>query len=45
VAEHDHLDGQIGVVRPLQEEDLDRPEKGEIEEREGHESLWPSPQS
>ena len=34
--EHDNLDGQIGVVRPLQEEDLDGSKEGEIEERESH---------
>ena len=33
VAEHDHFDGQIGVVGPLQEEDLHGPDEGEIEER------------
>jgi hypothetical protein len=32
VAEHDDPDGQIGVVGPLQSEDLDGPEEGEIEE-------------
>jgi hypothetical protein len=36
VAEHDDLDGQIGLVGPLQAEDLDGPEEGEIDEREGH---------
>ena len=36
VPEHDDLDGQIGVVGPLQAEDLDGPKEGEIEEREGH---------
>jgi hypothetical protein len=36
VTEHDDLDGQIGLVRPSQEEDLDGPEEGDIEEREGH---------
>lgn len=36
VAEHDDFDGQIGVVGPLQAEDLDGPEEGEVEEREGH---------
>jgi hypothetical protein len=36
VAEHDNLDGQIGVVGPLQEEELDGPDEGEIEKGEGH---------
>jgi hypothetical protein len=36
VTEHDDLNGQIGVIGPLQAEDLDGPEEGEIEEREGH---------
>jgi hypothetical protein len=36
VSEHADLGGQIGLVRPLQEEDLDGPEEGDIEEREGH---------
>jgi len=36
VSEHDDLNGQIGVIGPLQAEDLDGPEEGEIEEREGH---------
>jgi hypothetical protein len=36
VTEHDDLDSQIGVVRPLQANDLHSPEEGEIEEREGH---------
>jgi len=36
VAEHDNLDGQIGMVGPLQSEDLHGPEEDEIDEREGH---------
>ena len=36
VSEHDDLNGQIRVIGPLQAEDLDGPEEGEIEEREGH---------
>jgi hypothetical protein len=36
VTEHDDLDSQIGVVKPLQANDLHSPEEGEIEEREGH---------
>jgi len=36
VSEHDDLDGQLRVVRPLQAEDFNGPEEGEIEEREGH---------
>jgi hypothetical protein len=32
VPEHDHLDGQTGVVGPLQTEDLHGPEEREIEE-------------
>ena len=36
VAEHDDLDRQIGVTGPLKSDDLDGPEEGEIEEREGH---------
>jgi len=36
VPEHDDLNGQIGLVRPLAAEDLNRPEEGEIKEREGH---------
>jgi hypothetical protein len=42
VPEHDDLDGQIGVVGPLQAEDFNGPEEGEIEEREGHGSFSPS---
>ena len=42
MAEHDDLDGQIGVVGPLQAEDLHGPEEGEIEEREGHGPFSPS---
>ena len=42
MAEHDDLDGQIGVVGPLQAEDLLGPEEGEIEEREGHGPFSPS---
>ncbi len=36
VAEHDDLDGQIGVLRPLQTEEQHGPTEGEVEEREGH---------
>ena len=36
MTEHDDLDGQIGLIGPLQAEDLHGPEEGEIEEREGH---------
>ena len=36
VSEQDDLDGQIGLVGPLQAEDLNRPEEGEVEKREGH---------
>jgi hypothetical protein len=49
VTEHDNLDGKIGLVRPLQPEDLDDPEEREVEEREGHGPfsrpplLWQSP--
>ena len=39
---HNDLDGQIRVVGPLQAEDLDGPEKGEIEERESHGPFSPS---
>jgi hypothetical protein len=36
VTEHDDFDGQIGVIGPLKAENLQGPEEGEIEEREGH---------
>ena len=36
VPEHDDLDGQIGLVGPFQAEDLNGPEEGEVEKREGH---------
>jgi hypothetical protein len=39
VTEHDDFDGQSGVVGPLQAEDLQGPEEGEVEEREGHEAF------
>ena len=32
VSKHNDFDGQIRVVVPMQEEDLDGPEEGEIEE-------------
>jgi len=43
VTEHDDLDSQIGVVGPLEAEDLHGPEEGEVKEREGHGPYWPSP--
>jgi hypothetical protein len=42
MTEHDDLDDQIGVLGPLQPEDLDGPDEGEIDEREGHEPFSPS---
>jgi hypothetical protein len=42
MTEHDHFDGQIGVVGPLQAEDLHGSDEREIEEREGHGPFSPS---
>jgi hypothetical protein len=43
VSKDNDLDGQIGVVGPLQEEDLDGPDEGEIEKGESHGSFCSPP--
>jgi hypothetical protein len=36
VTQHDDLDGQIGVVTSSKADQLEGPDEGEVQEREGH---------
>ncbi len=43
VAKHDDLNGEIGVVTSSETDQLERPDEGEIQERECHGSFWRPP--
>jgi hypothetical protein len=36
VAQQEDLNSHVGVVRPLESEESEGPDEGEVEEREGH---------